>query len=101
MLTRKDRSREKCVTLMHFARRGIVTEEMARVAERESVPVEKILQELGSGKMIIPANVNHPSLDPMGVGKSLTTKINANIGNSTVTSEIDQEVEKLHLAVHQ
>ena len=100
MLTRKDRSREKCVTLMHFARRGIVTEEMARVAERESVPVEKILQELGSGKMIIPANVNHLSLDPMGVGKSLTTKINANIGNSTVTSEIDQECEKLHLAVH-
>ncbi len=100
MLTRKDRSREKCATLMHFARRGIVTEEMARVAERESMPVEKILQELGSGKMIIPANVNHSSLDPMGVGKSLTTKINANIGNSTVTSEIDQEVEKLHLAVH-
>ncbi len=100
MLNRKDRSLEKCATLMHFARRGIVTEEMARVAERESMPVEKILQELGSGKMIIPANVNHSSLDPMGVGKSLTTKINANIGNSTVTSEIDQEVEKLHLAVH-
>jgi phosphomethylpyrimidine synthase len=100
MLTRSERAKGECVTLMHHARKGVVTEEMARVAERESVPVETIREGLGSGRMIIPANINHINLDPMGVGIDLTAKINANLGNSAVTSNIEQELEKLHTAVH-
>lgn len=94
------KGREGCVTQMHYARQGIVTEEMLYCAEREKVDPEQIRQEVANGTSIIPANVRHLSLEPTVIGKSHRVKINANIGNSAVTSEIDQELEKLHTAVH-
>ncbi len=70
------------VTQMHYARQGILTEEMRRVAERENLAPELIRSEVARGRMIIPANIHHQSLDPMCVGIAATCKINANIGNS-------------------
>src|SRR3989475_774118 len=91
-----------CRTQMFFARQGTITPEMQRVAERESLPVETIRDEVAIGRLIIPANVNHlqQRLDPMAIGKVASVKINANIGNSAVESDIDGELEKLHHAVH-
>jgi phosphomethylpyrimidine synthase len=85
---------------MHFARRGVVTEEMQFVARRESVSPELIRDEVAAGRMIIPANINHPELEPMAIGVASKCKINANIGNSAVTSEVAEELRKLHTAVH-
>ncbi len=84
---------------MHFARLGRVTEEMEYVARRESVAVELIRSEIAKGTMIIPANINHPELEPMAIGIESRCKVNANIGNSAVTSNIDEELRKLHMAV--
>src|SRR6266568_4088800 len=91
-----------CRTQMHFARQGTVTPQMQRVAEREALPTELVRDEVARGRLIIPANVNHLAgrLDPMAIGKVARVKINANIGNSAVESNIDQELEKLHHAVH-
>jgi phosphomethylpyrimidine synthase len=88
------------ITQMHQARKGVVTPEMRRVAEREGVEPELIRAEVARGRMVIPANVNHTSLDPMGIGINARCKINANIGNSSVHSNVEQELEKLHVAVH-
>jgi phosphomethylpyrimidine synthase len=88
------------VTQMHYARQGIVTEEMEYVAKRENLPAETVRSEVACGRMIIPANVRHPELEPMAIGIAAKCKINANIGNSATTSNIDQELEKLHAAVH-
>ena len=85
---------------MHYARQGIVTEEMADVAQREKLSPELVRDEVGRGRMIIPANVNHPELEPMCIGVASLCKINANIGNSAVTSNIGDELNKLHTAVH-
>src|SRR5262249_37765209 len=68
------------VSQMHFGRRGMVTEEMAYVAARERVATELIRDEVASGRMIIPANINHPELEPMAIGVASKCKINANIG---------------------
>ncbi|MBI5940379.1 MAG: phosphomethylpyrimidine synthase ThiC, partial [Caulobacterales bacterium] len=87
------------VTQIHLARQGQVTEEMARVAAREKVPVELIRDEVARGRMVIPANLNHPELDPIGIGIAATCKINANIGNSAVTSDAKHELEKLALCL--
>jgi phosphomethylpyrimidine synthase len=84
---------------MHFARRGIVTEEMAHVARREGLPPDLVRSEVARGRMIIPANVNHPELEPMAIGIASRCKVNANIGNSQVTSGIEQELDKLRLSV--
>src|SRR6184192_2927687 len=91
-----------CLTQMHFARQGTVTPQMQRVAEREGLPADVVRDEVARGRLIIPANVNHLAkrLDPMAIGKVARVKINANIGNSAVESNIDQELEKLHHAVH-
>ena len=91
-----------CVTQMHLARRGEITAAMRRVAERENLEPELVRSEVARGRMIIPANVNHLAgrLDPMGIGTAARVKINANIGNSAVTSNVDGELEKLHFAVH-
>jgi phosphomethylpyrimidine synthase len=83
------------VTQMHYARRGIVTEEMAFVAAREGVDAEFVRSELARGRAILPANKNHPELEPMIIGRNFLVKINANIGNSAVGSSIADEVEKL------
>jgi phosphomethylpyrimidine synthase len=80
---------------MHLARHGVVSPEMARVAERERLPGELIREEVARGRMIIPANVNHDALDPMGIGRAARVKINANIGSSPTSSSIAAEVEKL------
>src|SRR5438046_4794941 len=91
-----------CLTQMHFARQGTVTPQMQRVAEREGLSTDLVRDEVARGRLIIPANVNHLArrLDPMAIGKVARVKINANIGNSAVESNIDQELEKLHHAVH-
>ncbi len=85
---------------MHFARKGIVTEEMMYVADREKLTPELVRTEVAAGRMIIPANVNHPELEPMCIGVESLCKINANIGNSSVTSEVQEELKKLHTSVH-
>ncbi len=87
------------VTQLHLAREGVITEEMHRVAARERLPAEEIRAEVARGRMVIPANVNHPELDPLGIGIAATCKINANIGNSAVTSDIKKELEKLQLCL--
>src|SRR3954469_9133016 len=85
---------------MHFARKVVVTEEMNFIAFKEKVTPEFIRDEVARGRMIIPANVNHPELEPMAIGVASLCKINANIGNSAVSSNIDEELTKLHTAVH-
>ncbi|ACO32537.1 MULTISPECIES: phosphomethylpyrimidine synthase ThiC [Acidobacterium] len=84
---------------MHFARKGLITEEMAYVAKREQISVELVRDEIAAGRLIIPANINHPELEPMAIGIASKCKVNANIGNSAVTSNIDEELRKLHMAV--
>ncbi|MFI5208573.1 MAG: phosphomethylpyrimidine synthase ThiC [Gemmatimonadales bacterium] len=90
------------VTQMHFARSGEITDAMRFVARREEIEPELVRAELARGRLIIPANVNHlkARLEPMGIGTVARVKINANIGNSAVTSNVDGELEKLHFAVH-
>ena len=86
------------VTQMHYARRGEVTPEMEYVAIREGFDVDFVRSEVARGRAIIPANINHPELEPMAIGRNLLVKINANIGNSAVSSSIEEEVEKLRWA---
>jgi phosphomethylpyrimidine synthase len=88
------------VTQMHYARQGVITEEMEYVARRERLEPETVRAEVARGRMIIPANVRHVELEPMGIGIAAKCKINANIGNSATTSDSAGEVEKLHTAVH-
>jgi phosphomethylpyrimidine synthase len=85
----------RTVTQMHYARRGEVTPEMEFVAVREGVDPEVVREEVARGRAIIPANVNHPESEPMVIGREFLVKVNANIGNSAVTSSIEEEVEKL------
>ncbi|MDP3894715.1 phosphomethylpyrimidine synthase ThiC [Nocardioides sp.] len=87
------------VTQMHYARKGIITPEMRFVAEREGCDVELVRSEVAAGRAIIPVNVNHPEVEPMIIGKRFLVKINANIGNSAVTSSIAEEVDKLTWAI--
>src|SRR3989454_12315477 len=88
------------VTQLHYARQGAVTEEIEYVAKREGLPPDLVRSEVARGRMIIPANIRHVELEPMSIGVASKCKINANIGNSAVTSNIDEELEKLHIAVH-
>ncbi|PVZ81837.1 phosphomethylpyrimidine synthase ThiC [Serratia sp. S1B] len=112
----------KCVTQLHYARAGVVTPEMEFIAIRENMGRERICsevlrqqhpgqswganlpenitpefvrQEVAAGRAIIPANINHPESEPMIIGRNFLVKVNANIGNSAVTSSIEEEVEKL------
>ncbi|WP_328532106.1 phosphomethylpyrimidine synthase ThiC [Nocardioides sp. NBC_00368] len=87
------------ITQMHYARKGIITKEMAYVAVRESCDPELVREEVAAGRAIIPNNVNHPESEPMIIGKRFLVKINANIGNSAVTSSIAEEVDKLTHAI--
>ena len=95
----EERRGQPCVTQMGYARQGLITPEMKRVAEREQLDPELVRAEVARGRMVIPANLNHRSLDPMAIGIASKCKINANIGNSAVTSDIDGELTKLRLAV--
>ena len=81
---------------MHYARKGIVTQEMEYVARRERLTPELVRSEIARGRMIIPANINHKSLEPMCIGVASKCKINANIGNSATTSNIEEELDKLN-----
>lgn len=87
------------VTQMHYARRGVITPEMRYVAARERCDAELVRSEVAAGRAIIPANLNHPEAEPMIIGRRFLVKINANIGNSAVTSSIAEEVDKLTHAV--
>ena len=86
------------VTQLARARRGEVTPEMEFVALREGMEPETVRREIASGRAILPANVNHPELEPMVIGRAFRVKVNANIGNSAVVSSIEDEVEKLRWA---
>src|SRR5256884_4741596 len=90
------------MTQIEAARQGVVTDEMKFVAAREELDPELIRAEVARGRMVIPANTVHlkKRLEPMGIGVAARCKINANIGNSAVTGKIDDELEKLHTAVH-
>src|SRR6266545_4156948 len=82
-------------TQRHWARKGVVTPEMEFVAVRENVDAEFVRSEIARGRAILPANPNHPETEPMVIGRNFLVKINANIGNSAVTSSIEEEVEKM------
>src|SRR5712671_7124095 len=86
-------------TQIHYARKGVITEEMQFVAAREHLAPELIRDEVARGRMIIPANIRHTNLEPMAIGIESKCKINANIGNSATTSNIDEELEKLRYSV--
>jgi len=112
----------KNVSQMHYAKKGIITEEMEYIAIRENMLQQKkgeqhsgqsfgasipkeitpefVRDEVARGRAIIPANINHPELEPMIIGRNFLVKINANIGNSAVTSTIEEEVEKMTWATH-
>ncbi|MCX4788004.1 MULTISPECIES: phosphomethylpyrimidine synthase ThiC [unclassified Streptomyces] len=83
------------VTQLAYARRGEITPEMEYVAIRENVEPEVVREEIAAGRAVLPANVNHPEIEPMIIGKRFLVKVNANIGNSAVTSSIEEEVEKM------
>jgi phosphomethylpyrimidine synthase len=85
----------KSVTQLHYARKGIITPEMEFIAIREQMEPEFVRQEVAAGRAIIPSNINHPESEPMIIGKNFHVKINANIGNSAVSSSIEEEVEKM------
>ncbi len=95
----KKRANDACRTQMHYARKGVVTEEMDYVARREGLSAELVRSEVARGRMIIPANINHANLEPMAIGIASKCKINSNIGNSAVTSNIEGELEKLRVSV--
>ena len=86
-------------TQLWFARQGIYTEEMQFVAIREGLPVEFVRKEIAEGRAIIPANIRHTELEPMIIGRNFLTKINANIGNSAIRSDMEEEVDKLRWSI--
>jgi len=96
---RKSENRDGNFSQMHYARQGVLTEEMAYVARREKLPDELVREEVARGRMIIPANIHHPELEPMCIGVASLCKINANLGNSAVTSNVDEELAKLETSV--
>jgi len=93
------RSKDENKSQMHYAKKGIITEEMEYVAKKEYLEPEYIRSEVARGRMIIPANINHTSLEPMCIGINSKCKINANIGNSAVTSNISEELKKLEMCI--
>ena len=86
-------------TQMYYARRGELTKEMSYVAKIEGVSENLVMDEVAKGSIIIPANVNHINLKPMGIGRKLKTKVNANIGNSSLSSDICAELRKLEICL--
>jgi len=82
------------VTQLHYARKGVITPEMEYIAIREGLKPEFVRDEVARGRAVIPSNINHPEAEPMIIGRNFLVKINANIGNSVVSSGIEEEVEK-------
>src|ERR671930_223792 len=97
---RKTENTDGNFSQMHYARKGLIAEEMLYVAEREKLAPQLVRDEVARGRMILPANINHPELEPMCIGVASLCKINSNIGNSAITSNIDEELRKLHTSVH-
>jgi phosphomethylpyrimidine synthase len=95
----RKRASQEAVTQMHHARRGAVTEAMRTIGAKERVDPDLIRAEVARGRLVIPANIHHEGLIPMGVGLALSCKINANIGNSAVSSDVGGELRKLETAV--
>ncbi|HWB97149.1 MAG TPA: phosphomethylpyrimidine synthase ThiC, partial [Bryobacteraceae bacterium] len=93
------RQNDRIRTQMHYARQGTITEEMEYVAQREKLSAELIRSEVARGRLIIPANIHHRNLEPMAIGVASACKINANIGNSAVTSNVEEELDKLRYCV--
>ena len=96
------RESEGCMTQLALARKGIITDEMRYIAARENIGAksdfftpEMVREEVAAGRAVIPANVNHPEVEPMIIGRRFKVKINSNIGNSAITSSIAEEVEKM------
>ncbi len=92
-------SADKTPTQMYYAKKGVITPEMNYVAETEMLDPELVRSEVAAGKMIIPANIHHENLLPMAIGREAKTKINANIGNSSLSSDIDAEFKKLQICL--
>jgi len=90
-----ERGTKAPVTQLAYARRGEITREMEFIAVREGVPAKLVRDEVAAGRAIIPANIRHPESEPMIIGSRFLVKVNANIGNSAVTSSIEEEVEKM------
>ena len=92
-------SADKTPTQMYYAKKSVITPEMNYVAQAEMLNPELVRSEVAAGKMIIPANIHHENLLPMAIGREAKTKINANIGNSSLSSDIDAELEKLQICL--
>ncbi|MYS79849.1 phosphomethylpyrimidine synthase ThiC [Embleya scabrispora] len=92
-------SGSEAVTQLAYARRGLVTPEMEFVAIREGLAPESVRDEIAAGRAVLPANINHPEIEPMVIGKNFLVKVNANIGNSAVSSSIEEETDKLVWAI--
>ena len=86
-------------TQLHYARKGVITQEMEFIAKLENISAELVRSEVARGRMIIPANINHTNLEPMAIGIASRCKINSNIGNSSTTSDVEGELEKLRYSV--
>ncbi len=95
----QQRADDKIRTQLHYAKKGIITKEMEYVANIENISAELIRQEIERGRLIIPANINHTNLKPMVIGIATRTKINSNIGSSSLASSIDEEVEKVKVSI--
>ncbi len=94
-----ERANDPIRTQIHYARQGRITQEMEYIARREQLAPETVRDEIARGRMIIPANINHTNLEPMCIGVASKCKINANIGNSATTSNVDEELEKLRYSL--
>jgi phosphomethylpyrimidine synthase len=94
------RDRDGVKTQLCYARQGVVTDQMRVVARKEGLEPEMVCQEVAAGRLVIPANLNHANLDPTGIGAAASIKINANIGNSAVSSDIEAELCKLQVSVN-
>lgn len=95
----KDREFDPMRTQLYYAKKGIITPEMEYIANKEGLKAEVIRKEVQKARLIIPANINHTNLEPMGIGMALRTKINSNIGSSSIISSIEKEVEKLKVSM--
>jgi len=98
-MTNGARDRDGVRTQLYYARQGVVTDQMRVVARKEGLEPELVRQEVAAGRLVIPANINHANLDPTGIGTAASIKINANIGNSAVSSDIESELCKLQVSV--
>ena len=87
------------MTQLSDARAGNITPEMKTVAEKENIDVLLLRDKIAKGRVVIPANINHINLNPCGIGEGLSIKINANIGTSSDHAVIDEELEKMRVAI--